>query len=156
MSDPAALVAPTSADGKAAAAAYAKDIADSRAAATRGDSKQAAILLFNAVCGDPHAFEVAPPERQARFLDNARTLAPMYSARPAVPVRCEDLASLRVPAMVLRGEDTRANFRFGDEAALACLPGSTASAVIPRAPHMWYPVAPQAGAEAILTFISKH
>lgn len=156
MSDPSGLIAPTSAEGKAAIADYQKDIAESRAAATRGDAKEAAILLFNAVHGDSKAFQSASPERQQRFLDNARTLAPMYAGAAPTPIRCEDLAALKVPAMVLRGENTRANFRFGDEAALACLPKGTASAVIPNSPHMWYPVAPKAGAEEILAFIAKH
>jgi pimeloyl-ACP methyl ester carboxylesterase len=156
MSDPAALMPPTTPEGQAAAAAYQKDIADSRAAADRGDARQAAILLFNAVHGDPTAFQNASAARQERFLDNARTLVPMYHGAASPPVRCEDLAALTVPAMVMRGENTRANFRFGDEAVIACLPTGTATAVIPNAPHMWYPVAPQAGAEAILAFIDKH
>lgn len=156
MSDPAALMAPTTAEGKAAAAEYAKDIAESRAAADRGDPKQAAILLFNAVHGDPTAFQNVSAVRQERFLDNSRTLGPMYHGAAPPSVRCEDLAALKVPAMVMRGENTRANFRFGDEAAIACLPKGTATAIIPNAPHMWYPIAPQAGAEAILAFIENH
>jgi non-heme chloroperoxidase len=156
MSDPAGLMAPTSFEGKAAVADYQKDIAESRAAATRGDAKEAAILLFNAVHGDSKAFQSASPERQQRFLDNARTLAPMYGGAAPAPMRCEDLAALKVTAMILRGENTRANFRFGDEAALACLPKGTTMAVIPNAPHMWYPVAPKAGADLILAFIAKH
>jgi pimeloyl-ACP methyl ester carboxylesterase len=156
MSDPSGLIAPTSPEGKAAIADYQKDIAESRAAANRGDAREAAIILFNAVHGDSKAFENAAPVRQQRFLDNARTLGPMFAGTAPTPIRCEDLAGLKVPAMVLRGENTRANFRFGDEAALACLPVGTASAVIPSAPHMWYPVAPKAGAEEILAFIAKH
>jgi esterase len=156
MSDPAALMAPTTTEGKAAAADYAKDIAESRAAADRGDAKQATILLFNAVHADSTAFQKASAERQEHFLDNSRTLGPMYHGASPPPMRCEDLAALKMPAMVMRGENTRANFRFGDEAALACLPSGTATAVVPNAPHMWYPVNPTAGAEAILSFIDKH
>jgi pimeloyl-ACP methyl ester carboxylesterase len=156
MSDPAGLMPPTSSEGQAAAAAYQKDIAESRAAADRGDARQAAILLFNAVHGNPSAFQDASSVRQDRFLDNARTLAPMYHGAAPPPVRCEDLSALKVPAMVMRGENTRANFRFGDDAVLACLPEGTATAVIPNAPHMWYPVAPKSGGEAILAFIDKH
>jgi esterase len=156
MSDPAALMTPTTTEGKAAAAEYAKDIAESRAAADRGDARQAAILLFNAVHGDPMAFQNASAVRQERFLDNSRTLAPMYHGAAPPPVRCEDLAALKVPVMVMRGENTRANFRFGDDAVVACLPNGTTTAVIPNAPHMWYPIAPTAGAEAILAFIEKH
>ena len=156
LSDPTALVAPTAPEAKAAAAEYQKDLAESRAAADRGDAKQAAILLFNAVHNDPTAFQKASTIRQERFLDNSRTLAPMYGGAVPPPARCEDLAALKVPAMVMRGENTRANFRLGDDAVIACLPKGTATAVIPNAPHMWYPIAPGAGAEAILAFIAKH
>ncbi len=156
MSDPAGLMPPATDEGREAAAAFAKDIAESDAAADRGDAKQAAILRFNAVHGDPAAFQNASAARQERFLDNARTLRPMSHGAAPPPVRCEDLAALRVPAMVMGGDATRANFRFGDEATIACLPKGTATAIIPNAPHMWYPIAPVAGAEAILSFVEKY
>jgi pimeloyl-ACP methyl ester carboxylesterase len=156
LSDPTALVAPTTPEASAAAAEYQKDLAESRGAADRGDARQAAILLFNAVHGDPTAFQNASADRQERFLDNSRTLGPMYHGAVPPPARCEDLAALKVPAMVMRGENTRANFRLGDEAVIGCLPKGTATAVVPNAPHMWYPIAPKAGAEAILAFIDKH
>jgi pimeloyl-ACP methyl ester carboxylesterase len=156
LSDPTALVTPTTPAAKAEAADYQNDLAVSRAAADRGDAREAAILLFNAVHGDPKAFENASSIRQERFLDNSRTLGPMYHGAALPPARCEDLAALKVPAMVMRGENTRANFRLGDEATIACLPKGTATAIVPNAPHMWYPIAPEAGANAILAFIEKH
>jgi hypothetical protein len=53
------------------------------------------------------------------------------------------------------GENTRANFRYGNETLIGCLPKTTATAIIPGAPHTWYAVNP-AGARAVLAFISQH
>jgi hypothetical protein len=36
------------------------------------------------------------------------------------------------------------------------LPPATQTAVVPDAPHLWYPFNPQAGAKAILQFIDRH
>jgi pimeloyl-ACP methyl ester carboxylesterase len=155
MADP-SIIAPASVEGKAASAEAGKDHAKSVEAAKAGDDKQATILLFNAVLNDPDAFRKAPVAIQQRVLDNARTV-PLFHARPTIlPTTCEQLASLKVPALVLSGENTRASYRYGNETLLSCLPKNTATAVIPNAPHMWYDTNPDAGARAILAFISKH
>jgi esterase len=155
MSEP-SLIAPTTPEGKAALAEYQKDIAKSSAAAKAGDEKQAAMLLWDAVWDEPDAFQKAPPARQQRWLDNAKTLAPMYAGPVPAPVSCEQLGALKVPVLVMGGGKSRANFRYGNEMLLSCLPKGTSFAVVPDAPHMWYPIHPQAGAEAILAFIAKH
>ena len=155
MADP-SIIAPASVEGKAASAEAGKDHAKSVEAAKAGDDKQATILLFNAVLNDPDAFRKAPVAIQQRVLDNARTV-PLFHARPTIlPTTCEQLASLKVPALVLSGENTRASYRYGNETLLSCLPKNTATAVIPNAPHMWYDTNPDAGARAILAFISQH
>ena len=155
MADP-SIIAPASVEGKTASAEAGKDHAKSVEAAKAGDDKQATILLFNAVLNDPDAFRKAPVAIQQRVLDNARTV-PLFHARPTIlPTTCEQLASLKVPALVLSGENTRASYRYGNETLLSCLPKNTATAVIPNAPHMWYDTNPDAGARAILAFISKH
>jgi pimeloyl-ACP methyl ester carboxylesterase len=155
LSDP-ALIAPVSVDGKAALAAYQKDLGKSREAAKKGDARQAAILLFDAVLDEPGAFDKAPPVQQQRFLDNAKTLAPMYTGAAPAPVTCEQLAAIKVPVLVMRGENTRAIFRYGNETLISCLPKGTATAVVPHSPHVWYPINPADGAEAILAFIAEH
>ncbi len=154
MGDP-SIIAPASVEGKAVVAEMGKDTAKSVKAAKAGDDKQAAILLYNAVMNDPDAFRKAPVATQQRVLDNARTLPPYWARPTALPTTCEQLRSLRVPALVVSGEKTRPNFRYGNEALLACLPKNTATAVIPGAPHPWYEANPDAGARAILAFIAQ-
>ena len=150
------IIAPASAEGKAALAAMQKDFAKSAAAAKAGDAKQSAILLYDAVIGEIGAFQQISPSRQQRWLDNANTMAPMHAGAGAIPVSCEQLGALKVPALVIRGENTRNNFRYGNQAALECLPRHTESAVIANAPHPWPLVNPEAGAKAILAFVAKH
>ena len=155
MSEP-GLVSPTTAAGKAAMSGFQKDIAKAAAAAKTGDTRQAAALFFNAVLGDPAAFEAAPPVRQERWLDNARTIAPMFSGAAPRPISCEEFGAFKVPVLLMRGEKTLAAFTHGNDALLSCLPKGTSAAVVPNAPHIWYPVNAQAGAEAILEFVAKH
>ena len=73
-----------------------------------------------------------------------------------IPLTCEELRALIVPALVIRGERTPSHFRYRNEKLLSCLPGTTESAVIPGAHHEWYAVNPEASAKAILAFIGKH
>jgi pimeloyl-ACP methyl ester carboxylesterase len=155
VTDP-GIVPPVTAEGKVALADYQKDLAKSAAAAKAGDVRQAAILLFNAVQADPAAFENAPPVIQQRWLDNAKTLPLLFAGAAPPPVTCEELASLKVPVLVMRGDQTRANFALGDEMLLNCLPQGTELALVPNARHMWNQVSPRAGADAILAFIAEH
>jgi pimeloyl-ACP methyl ester carboxylesterase len=155
LSDP-AMIDPVSADGKAALGAYQKDIGKSREAAKKGDARQSATLLFDAVQDEPGAFDKAPPVQQQRWLDNAKTLAPMYTGAAQAPVTCEQLAAIKVPVLVMSGEKTRAIFRYGNERLISCLPKGTATAIVPNSTHRWYPENPAGGAEAILAFIAEH
>jgi pimeloyl-ACP methyl ester carboxylesterase len=155
MGEP-SIIAPASVEGKAALAEMGRDTAKSVEAAKAGDDKQAAILLYNAVLNDPDAFRKAPLARQQSVLDNARTLSIYWAHPTTLPTTCEQLGSLKVPALVLRSENSRANFRYGTETLLGCLPKNTATAVIPGATHLWYEANPDAGARAILAFIAKH
>lgn len=151
------IIAPTSAEGKAALDAIQRDQAKTRAAAKAGDARQAVILLWAAVLEDPDAFQKASPGQQQRWLDNAKTLAPNYAdAGRALSVTCEQLGALKVPALVITGEKSRAYFRYGNEMLVSCLPKNTATAVVPNAPHNWFAANPDAGAKAILAFITKH
>ena len=150
------IIAPTSAEGKAALAAIQSDQAKTRAAAKAGDARQAVILLWAAVLDDPDAFQKFSVVQQQRSLDNANTLAPSYADAGPPPVTCEQLGALKVPALVMRGENTRASFRYSNEMLVSCLPKNTATAVVPNAPHNWFAANPDAGAKAILAFITQH
>jgi non-heme chloroperoxidase len=151
----AGLIPPTSAEGKAAVAAMQADREKVVAAVKAGDPKQAAILLYDTVVDEPGAFHKLPPERQQRILDNAKTIG-LEQVSDAIPITCEELGALRIPALVVRGEKTRANFRYGVEALLGCLPKTTELAIIPGAHHAWNMANPEASAKAILNFIDKH
>jgi pimeloyl-ACP methyl ester carboxylesterase len=156
MGEP-SIVAPTSAEGKAAIAALQKDQAQTRAAALAGDSRQAVMLLWAAVLDDPDAFQKASPVQQQRWLDNAKTVALSFAdTGRGLTVNCEQLGALKVPALVITGEKTRASYRYGNETLVSCLPKGTANTVIPDAPHNWFSVNPTAGAKAILAFIAQH
>jgi len=150
------LAAPSTAEGKAAVASYANDLAEASAVAKGGDNRQAAILVANAVFGDQDGFNKMSPVQQQRWLDNAKTMAPMFGGRPSSPISCEQLKNLKVPALVVRGERTRDNFVFGHNALLGCLPPSAVAAVIPGAAHQWPNDDPAGAAAVILSFIDKH
>jgi pimeloyl-ACP methyl ester carboxylesterase len=131
MGEP-SIIAPTSAEGKAAVAALQKDQAKTRAAAKAGDARQAVVLLWAAVLDDPDAFQKASPAQQQRWLDNANTLALSFAdTGRALSVTCEQLGALKAPALVVTGEKSRANFRYGNEMLVSCLPKGTATAVSP-------------------------
>ena len=155
MGDP-AIIPPVSDAGKAALVEFQKDVGKAAAAAKAGDDKTATILLYNAVLDDANAFQKAPLAVQRSVLDNARTVPLLWVRPTTLPTTCDELASLKVPTLVVTGENTRANFRYGNEMLIGCLPKSTATAIIPSAPHNWYAANPEAGARAILAFISQH
>jgi len=150
------LIPPVSPEGKAALAAEQKDREKVQAALSAGDLRQATILTYDlGVIGEPGAFEKLPAEQQQRRLDNAKTLGMRGDAGP-IPVTCEQLGALRVPALVVRGENTRPSRRHLHERLLSCLPKTTTSAVIPRGNHSWPQANPEDSAKTILTFIAKH
>jgi pimeloyl-ACP methyl ester carboxylesterase len=157
LGEPPGIIAPTSAEGKAALAALQRDSAKTRAAAKAGDAKQAVILLWAAVLDDPDAFQKATPLQQQRWLDNANTLALSFAdTGRSLSVTCGQLGALKVPALVVTGEKSRANFRYSNEMLVSCLPKGTASAVVPNAPHNWFTANPADAAKAILAFIAQH
>jgi pimeloyl-ACP methyl ester carboxylesterase len=125
-----------------------------RQAVEAGDLKQAAILQFDSAVGEPGAFEKLPLERQQQMLYDAKTLGP--EQRRPTPLTCEQLGTLNVPVLLIRGERTRDAARYGFEATASCLPKTAETAIIPGAPHSWYMRNPEDSAKAILTFIAKH
>lgn len=150
------LAAPASAEGKAAVEAFVKDMTRSSASAQSGDQRQSAVLLANAILGDPDGFGKWPAARRQAWLDNAMTMAPMFRAPPPPSVSCEQLGKLKVPVLAVRGEKTRANYRFGHEALMACLPPSSEQAIVPGGAHIWMIDSPSSAAAAIIPFVSRH
>jgi non-heme chloroperoxidase len=149
------LIAPVSAEGKAAVAAAQKENEGFRQAIEAGNLRQAAIHQYDIIAlGEQGAFEKLPPERQEQLVYNAKTLVP--EQRGATPLTCEQLGQLSVPALLLRGEKTLAQQRYRYEMTISCLPKTTEAAIIPGAPHSWHMRNPEDSAKAILTFIAKH
>jgi len=93
--------------------------------------------------GDSGAFSKIPPERQQRWLDNAKTIGLMFAGSGPRPLTCEELRSMKVSALVLGGETSRANFRLANDRLMTCLPEGTECAVIPNAPHLYAPANPK-------------
>jgi pimeloyl-ACP methyl ester carboxylesterase len=151
------LLAPASSEGKAAVVAAQESRAKLVAAAEAGDFRQAATLQYDNSVGEHGAFEKLPPERQQQLLSNARTIAvEQRSIATATPLTCEQLGTLRVPALLIRGERTGQVQRYRYEATVSCLPGSAEAAVIPGAPHSWQVGNPEASAKVLFAFIAKY
>jgi pimeloyl-ACP methyl ester carboxylesterase len=150
------LASPTSSEGQSAMSRFSKDLGLASAAAKAGDDKQATILTVNAALDDRDAFAKLTPFLQQRWMDNAKTMGPMFSGRPTAAVTCEQLKALKVPALAIRGERTRDSFRYGHEALLACLPASAEAAVIATGTHFWAIDNPDSASAVILSFVSKH
>lgn len=150
------LASPPSSEGKSAISRFSKDLGLASAAAKAGDDKQATILTVNAVLDDRDAFAKLTPQVQQRWLDNAKTMGPMFSGRPPAAVTCEQLKALKIPALAIRGERTRDSYRYGHEALLACLPPSAEATTIPAGTHFWAIDNPDGASAAILSFVSKY
>jgi pimeloyl-ACP methyl ester carboxylesterase len=147
------IVVPTSEEAKAALASFQKDAAQSAAAARAGDMKLSAKLLVNAVLDDPMGFDNATPAAQQRTLDNAATMGPYSRQPPAAPVTCDQFRALKMPALVILGEKSRAVFRVGAEMMATCLDARIAR--IPGGRHDWFAALPDDGARAILGFLDQ-
>lgn len=150
------IISPSSDDGKAALAAIGKDFGKASAAAKSGDDRQSAIFVANAVLDDPDGFSKMVPLRQQRWLDNAKTMGPMFGGPSSAPVTCDQLKAMKVPALAIRGELTRASFRYGHDALMGCLPQTTEELIFPNGNHFWAVDNSAGAARAILTFIAKH
>ncbi len=151
------LIAPVSAEGKAAVAATQKDNEKGRQVVQAGDLRQAAILQYDRAVGEQGAFEKLPAERQKQLLYDAKTLTlERRSIEQRTELTCEQLETLKVPILLIRGERTADAQRYGFEATLSCLPNTAESAIIPGAPHSWHSRNPEDSARAILAFLAKH
>ncbi len=148
------VVAPVSEESKAAVDAAQGYAAKIRTAAKTGDLRQAAMLQYDNAVGEPGAFEKLPPERQQQLAYSAKNLG--LEQRRATPLTCEEVRTLSVPALLIRGERTAAAQRHRYEMTRGCLPQTAEAIVIPGAPHSWQIGNPEASAKAIVAFVGKH
>ena len=82
------------------------------AAAKAGNVAEATRLMVDFVYADPGNFDRRSQASRSMLLDNARTLPPHVSAPPPPRVTCEQLAQLKMPVTITRGEMTRPFFRW--------------------------------------------
>ncbi|HSR90311.1 MAG TPA: alpha/beta hydrolase [Gemmatimonadales bacterium] len=132
---------------------------DSMVAALRvqvqaGSVEHAAEGLIDWVEGEPGGFHQLPQATQDELLTNAATAGPTYAV-PSPRVTCDQLHKLRLPVLVLRGEQTRPWYRLIAEATANCIRGAE-TAVIPAARHMTIVENPSGTASLVLGFIGRH
>lgn len=119
-----------------------------------GDGAAATRLVMENVNAQSGVFDSLPPGWRAMQLDNARTLPLMFAAPPSPKITCEQLAQIKVPVAVVRGELTRPYFRIISDATSRCVPGSKLI-VVPGARHLWPGQAPAAFSAAVRSFLAS-
>jgi pimeloyl-ACP methyl ester carboxylesterase len=119
-----------------------------------GAAERAAEALIDWVQGEPGSFRRLPRDIQNGLRANAPTVGPTYAAQGPV-VTCTQLHSLRVPVLVLCGEQTRPWYRIIAAATSDCIPDAHA-AVVPVARHMAIVENPHAFAPLIAGFLKRH
>lgn len=118
-----------------------------------GEVAAATRVMIDNVNGESGAFDSLPPAWRAMQLDNARTLPMMFAAPPPPQITCEQLAQIKVPVAVVRGELTRPYYRIVSDATSRCIPGSKL-VVVPGARHLWPGQEPAAFSAAVRSFLA--
>lgn len=126
-----------------------------RTAAQAGEAVQAAKLFFELANNQgAGAFDTLPEAFRQMILDNARTV-PLQLAAPRPPaISCASLSSVRVPTLVVGGEESPRYLVLINEVVLRCIPDGHL-AVIPRATHLMSHQNPSAFNEALLHFLGR-
>ena len=121
-----------------------------RSAVQKGEFERGARQLVDALNG-PGAWSRLPADRRQIMLDNIRTALGAVN----VPVRSEVLAALRMPMLLLTGENSPKSYaEFYD--TLRKLRECGPTGVIPNAAHMMHLDNPIAFNEAVAAFVSSH
>jgi pimeloyl-ACP methyl ester carboxylesterase len=147
------LVAPSVPEFASELASRDAVVAAIRTSVQAGADDQAAEALIDWVQGGPGGFRRLPPTTQDEIRTNAATVGPTYAA-PAPLVTCEQLRALRLPVLIVRGEQTRPWYRLIAEAAAGCIPGAE-SAVIPAGRHLAIVEDPGGCAGILSRFIAR-
>jgi pimeloyl-ACP methyl ester carboxylesterase len=124
-------------------------------ASKAGDTAGAVRLFFDGVTGQPGLLETLPPAARSLFLDNARTIPLQLGAPPPPALSCAQLAQIKVPVAIAKGELTRPSFRILADTASRCIPGSRL-AVVPQGRHAAPAVSPAAFNEVLLGFLKNN
>lgn len=127
-----------------------------RDAARAGDMDRAAELLIDSISGEAGAFRKFSQERRRRVLENARTMGPMLAQRAPPTISCAAIGAMRVPVLVVRGEQTTPFYAMTTDAFFRCLPPGNREAVIPNAGHPQYTANPVAYTDTLLGYLALH
>lgn len=121
-----------------------------RSAVQSGEFERGARQLVDTLNG-PGAWSRLPADLRQMMLDNIRTALGAVN----VPVRSEVLAALRMPMLLLTGENSPKSYaEFYD--TLRKLRECGPTTVIPNAAHMMHLDNPIAFNEAVAAFVSSH
>jgi pimeloyl-ACP methyl ester carboxylesterase len=129
-------------------------VAAVQASVRDGAVERAAEAFIDWVQEGRGGFHRLPLTIQEGLRANAATVGPT-SAAPAPLVPCGRLRTLRLPVLILRGEQTRPWYRLIAEATAGCIPGAE-TAVIPAAGHMAIVENPSDTAGLVAGFIARH
>lgn len=123
----------TSDEGQAAYAEIETALGPAFEAVEAGDMPLGVERFVNAVWELPNGFSMLGADDRAVLLDQKRTLN--LEAGELPPITCEMLAELKVPTLVVLGEDTRLNFFTMATKAMAKCLGNAELATLPNATH---------------------
>ena len=124
------------------------------AAIKSGDQAAAAKALIDGVENKPGSFDAAPQAVRSIWLDNARTVAPMFASPNSPPLTCQQLAQLKMPVAMARGALTRPFFAILADTAGRCIPGARL-VVAPQERHLWPRHDPQSFEVALRGFLAS-
>jgi len=139
---------------RAALADDVKAMAPLRAAVQAGLNDEATRQFADWVNAEPGGFDALPAATQRMHLDNARTVPLQLARAPQnIPLTCEQLGQLAMPAVVTKGGLSRPSLRLAADALHRCVPGSRLID-IPGARHDAPRQQPQAFNDVLLAFLA--
>lgn len=147
------IVAPDSAAARQAREAFFADIRKVAQFLNDRKTEQAVAAFYNANNAPRRFYKDTGKEFRKIFHDNHKILRPLLRAVLPPPASCASFSRLKMPVLLLEGEDTREYYHLGDRQLMACLPKTSRHVLIPDAAHMIFLHNPRAAAQAILKFV---
>lgn len=120
-----------------------------------GDLELGLRTFMDGVSGRPGAFDALPEAARQRGLDNARELA-AETASPDyyVYVPPEQISQIRLPVLLLKGENSPKMFHLIVDRLAECLPDAQ-QATLPNAAHSMASQNPAAYNEVVMRFLDE-
>lgn len=117
----------------------------------QGDDESATRAMIDWTQGGPGGFTLLPPDAQHVLLQNAASVGPTFS-RPAPEVTPQQVSTLPMPTLVLRGARTRLYYRLIAETVASAVPNAR-RAQVPDAGHMSIVERPEAVGALLQPFL---